>query len=104
MAFLTQGSMALGVDTFSEIQPKRFALDYQNSALIMEYLVPGTGKLYLHKMRIRESLLSTPAEHIYNSLRKKHSTYLDPRQVSADQVIDLITKLQLFKSTEEIIL
>lgn len=104
MAFLTQGSMSLGADTFSEIHPKRFALDYSSPSIVMEYLVPSTGKLYHHKMRIRPDEIQTPPMQVYNRLAKKHSTYLDPRHISQEQVLDLISKLQSFSLNEEIIL
>ena len=104
MAFLTQGSMDLGVDTYPEILPKRFALKFDKPTIIIEYLIPSTGKLYHHNMRIKPSDLKTSAESIYNLLRKKHSAYLDPSKISEQQVVNLIRKLQNSFLTEEIIL
>lgn len=104
MAFLTQGSMDLGADTYPEILPKRFALKFDKPTIIMEYLIPSTGKLYHHNMRIKNSDLKNSAESIYARLRKKHSTYLDPTKISEQQVIDLIHMLQKAFDSEEIIL
>jgi hypothetical protein len=39
--------------SFSDFQPKRFALNYDPPMIILEYLVPSTGKLYHHKMKLR---------------------------------------------------
>lgn len=39
--------------SFSDFQPKRFALSYDPPTIVLEYLVPSTGKLYHHKMRLR---------------------------------------------------
>ena len=39
--------------SFSDFQPKRFALAYDPPVIVLEYLVPSTGKLYHHKMRLR---------------------------------------------------
>ena len=39
--------------SFSDFQPKRFALNYEPPMIILEYLVPSTGKLYHHKMKLR---------------------------------------------------
>ena len=39
--------------SLSDFQPKRFALNYDPPMIILEYLVPSTGKLYHHKMKLR---------------------------------------------------
>lgn len=96
--------MDLGADTYPEILPKRFALKFDKPTIIMEYLIPSTGKLYHHKMRINPSELKLPADSIYSRLRKKHSTYLDPTKISEQQVISLIHMLQKSLDSEEIIL
>jgi hypothetical protein len=45
--------------SLSDFQPKRFALNYDPPILILEYLVPSTGKLYHHKMKLRKLTGST---------------------------------------------
>jgi len=39
--------------SLSDFVPKRFALNYDPPMIILEYLVPSTGKLYHHKMKLR---------------------------------------------------
>mmetsp|Transcript_1832 Transcript_1832/g.2463 ORF Transcript_1832/g.2463 Transcript_1832/m.2463 type:complete len:91 (+) Transcript_1832:3-275(+) len=39
--------------SLSDFHPKRFALSYDPPMIILEYLVPSTGKLYHHKMKLR---------------------------------------------------
>ena len=53
MAFLTQGSIQLGVDTFEEFIPRRFALKFNPPTIVLEYFLPSNGKLYMHNMRIK---------------------------------------------------
>ena len=103
MAFLTQGSVQLGIDTFIEFVPRRFALKYNPPTIVMEYLIPSSGKLYIHSMKLKYDDLSTNPEEIYSKLLKKHRDYLDPQKVSEAQVIELIKLLQN-QSSEEIIL
>ena len=94
MAFLTQGSIQLGVDTFEEFIPRRFALKFNPPTIVLEYFLPSNGKLYMHNMRIKpEDLLESPKQ-LYTKLRKKHINYLDPGKVSKRQIKDLILQLQ----------
>jgi len=39
--------------SFADFQPKRFALSYDPPVIVLEYMVPSTGKLYHHKMRMK---------------------------------------------------
>ena len=104
MAFLTQGSLTLGIDTFSDIQPKRFALKYRPPTIVLEYLIPSTGKLYIHNMKMRELDLQASPELLYQKLKKKHNAYLDPTKISEIQVINLIKLLKQEYLEEDIIL
>lgn len=45
--------------SLSDFMPKRFALNYDPPMLILEYLVPSTGKLYHHKMKLRRLTSNT---------------------------------------------
>lgn len=94
MAFLTQGSITLGVNTFSEFIPRRFALKFDPPTIVLEYLIPTNGKLYMHNMKLHREELSESAENLYQKLLKKHKYYLDPSQISESQIVDLITHLQ----------
>jgi hypothetical protein len=104
MAFLTQGSIELGVDTFLDFVPKRFALKYRPPKIVLEYLIPSNGKLYIHYMKIRPNDLCESPEILYQKLKQKHSYYLDPSKVSETQVIELIKLLQKGQSQDDIIL
>lgn len=46
----------------------------------MEYLVPTTGKLYHHKMRLSKLQKDTKVSDALEYLKKKHSTYLNKDQ------------------------
>ena len=39
--------------SLADFEPKRFALNYNPPMIVLEYLVPSTGKLYHHKMKLR---------------------------------------------------
>ena len=39
--------------SLADFHPQRFALNYDPPMIILEYLVPSTGKLYHHKMKMR---------------------------------------------------
>ena len=62
--------------SLADFQPKRFALNYEppmiskcalvNMATVLEYLVPSTGKLYHHKMKLRRL---TPKSTVAETLK-----------------------------------
>lgn len=89
MAFLTQ------VNTFtSDFLPKRFGLKFDPPTIVLEYLVPSTGKLYHHKMKLRNLAPDDDPEEVLEYLKQKHSTYVNTPKVSDDQILNLISKLQ----------
>lgn len=87
-----------------DIAPKRFALQYSPPAIVLEYLIPSSGKLYIHMMKIRPEGLLRPAEEVFIELRRKHAAYLDPRKIGEAQVIGLIRLLQKSGEDEAIVL
>jgi centrosomal protein CEP19 len=54
--------------SFSDFQPKRFALSYDPPVIVLEYMVPSTGKLYHHKMRLRNLTKDSKISDIMNYL------------------------------------
>lgn len=46
--------------------------------IVLEYLVPSTGKLYHHKMRLEQKLKNNLSiNEILNHLRERHAEYLN---------------------------
>lgn len=84
----------MALDTFPDFLPKRFGLKYNPPTIVLEYLVPSTGKLYHHKMRLRNLQPMDNVREWIQILRKKHSMYLPPAKVSDEQITDLINHLQ----------
>lgn len=54
--------------SFSDFQPKRFAVSYDPPVIVLEYMVPSTGKLYHHKMRLRNLTKESKIPDIMNYL------------------------------------
>jgi len=61
--------------SMSDFVPKRFALNYDPPIIVMEYLVPSTGKLYHHKMKLRHLKHDTSMEEAMTYLEKRHPLY-----------------------------
>ena len=73
--------------SFSDFYPQRFALNYDPpmisksgpinfvSPIVLEYLVPSTGKLYHHKMKMRRLNGSSTVKEAMNYLHKRHPLY-----------------------------
>ena len=68
--------------SFSDFQPKRFALNYDPPMIVLEYMVPSTGKLYHHKMKLRHLKPETKTEEVIDYLRKRHPLYFLANKVS----------------------
>ena len=80
--------------SFSDFQPKRFALNYDPPMIILEYLVPSTGKLYHHKMKLRQLKAETPTQEVIDYLRKRHPLYFIANKISEEQINDLVNRLK----------
>lgn len=61
--------------------------------LVLEYLVPSTGKLYHHKMKLRNLTGDSKPDEMLLYLEKRHPLYFHQRKLSKPQVLNLITKL-----------
>ena len=79
--------------SLSDFQPKRFALNYDPPMIILEYLVPSTGKLYHHKMKLRRLTGNSTVPEAIKYLQKRHPLYFIDGKIRADQITDLIERL-----------
>ena len=70
----------------TDIAPKRFGLRYDPPVIVLEYLVPSSGKLFHHRMRVRGLTKDADPREIAELLRFRHPTYLSPEVVSFEQV------------------
>jgi len=79
--------------SLSDFHPKRFALNYDPPMIILEYLVPSTGKLYHHKMKLRRLTGSSTVKEAMTYLQKRHPLYFVPSTMNKEQVTDLLNRL-----------
>jgi len=90
--------------SFNDYQPKRFGLRYNPSMIILEYLVPSSGKLYHHKMRVGHKLNNCNENDVYEYLYKRHEVFLNHNKVNNSQILNLIkilkNKYEISKSYE----
>ncbi|MCQ2821423.1 MAG: hypothetical protein MJ252_29535 [archaeon] len=88
--------MSKGHEKFNinDYTPKRFGLNYVPPQIILEYLVPSTGKLYHHKMRLHNFYKDKPTADIMKELYDRHPLYLDKNKVAPAQIKKLIAKLK----------
>jgi centrosomal protein CEP19 len=84
----------MGDTSFPDYQPKRFGLQYNPPMIVLEYLVPSTGKLYHHKMRLQRLTASSEAKTFLDYLRKRHSVYLSHTKITDEQLTGLIIQLR----------
>jgi len=81
--------------------PKRFALKYDPPTIIMEYLVPSSGKLYHHKMKIPLLASDSDTHSVLDTLKKKNTQYFATNKISEVQIKNFIDKLKKkLQSTE----
>eukprot|EP00397_Hematodinium_sp_SG-2012_P026683 GEMP01027982.1.p1 GENE.GEMP01027982.1~~GEMP01027982.1.p1 ORF type:complete len:159 (+),score=43.51 GEMP01027982.1:50-526(+) len=78
-----------------DLKPKRFGLKFNPPTLILEYLVPSTGKLFHRRMSLKAARLKKMDPHrVAEKLKEKNPVYLADDKIRFDQVVDLITKLR----------
>ena len=80
--------------SFSDFQPKRFALSYDPPTIVLEYLVPSTGKLYHHKMRLRNLTKESKIDEMMVYLEQRHPLYFMNPILKKDQIRNLVERLQ----------
>ena len=79
--------------SLADFQPKRFALNYDPPMIILEYLVPSTGKLYHHKMKLRRLTSKSTVAECFKYLQKRHPLYFINDKLNQTQVTDLLQRL-----------
>lgn len=60
---------------------------------VLEYLVPSTGKLYHHKMKMRRLTGNSTVKEALTYLHKRHPLYFVTNKINEEQVVDLIKRL-----------
>jgi centrosomal protein CEP19 len=80
--------------SFSDFQPKRFALSYDPPTIVLEYLVPSTGKLYHHKMRLRNLTKESKIDEMMVYLEQRHPLYFMNPILKKAQIRNLVERLQ----------
>ena len=53
----------------------------------MEYMVPSSGKLYHHKIRLPKINIETKSEDTMREVYEKHSAYLDNKKINPTQML-----------------
>eukprot|EP00347_Sterkiella_histriomuscorum_P001504 403371780 len=81
-------------------QQLQSSLLYNPPVIVLEYLVPSTGKLYHHKMKLRQLKHDSDADEMLDYLKKRHPLYFMPNKLNHKQIMDLIKKL-LFKVKQQ---
>jgi hypothetical protein len=61
--------------------------------IVLEYLVPSTGKLYHHKMKMRRLTGQSTVKEAINYLHKRHPLYFVTNKINETQIVDLIKRL-----------
>ena len=78
----------------NDYAPKRFGLNYNPPQIIIEYLMPSTGKLYHHTMRLHKFTKEKKTIDALKELIDRHGQYLSQSKISSAQLIKLIEKLK----------
>ena len=76
-----------------DYQPKRLGLKFDPPTIVLEYLVPSTGKLYHHRMKVRNLTASSNLSAILEHLKQRHALYFN-NKIADDQIIGLLRRLQ----------
>lgn len=80
--------------SYVDFEPKRFALSYDPPTIILEYMVASTGKLYHHKMRIKQMTKESKIDDMMDYLANRHPLYWNSPNLKKDQIRRLIDRLQ----------
>lgn len=81
-------------NSFPDYHPKRFGVKFNPPMIVLEYLVPSTGKLYHHRMKLRDLTKSSDPYQYLDHIKRRHALYLNTSKVSDDQLLGLIRKVQ----------
>jgi centrosomal protein CEP19 len=74
--------------------PKRFGLKFDPPTVILEYLIPSSGKLYHHKMKLLKLKGDSDTYEMIDYLKNKHVQYFINNKISESQLKNLIEKLK----------
>jgi len=77
----------------NDYQPRRFGVKYNPPMIVLEYLVPSSGKLYHHRMMLSRLEKDFNIKEMVNTISKKHSAYLNHPKISPQQIEALVNKL-----------
>mmetsp|Transcript_71164 Transcript_71164/g.169899 ORF Transcript_71164/g.169899 Transcript_71164/m.169899 type:complete len:169 (+) Transcript_71164:34-540(+) len=78
-----------------EVCPRRFGLNYDPPAIILEYLEVKTGKLFHRKVTLKRLRASADPARVAEKLRQKNRPLLtEDSGVCFDQIVSLVKKLQ----------
>jgi len=80
--------------TSNDYVPKRFGLKFDPPTVILEYLIPSSGKLYHHKMKLLKLKGDSDTYEMIDYLKNKHAMYFLNNKISETQLINLIEKLK----------
>jgi len=80
--------------TANDYVPKRFGLKFDPPSIILEYLIPSSGKLYHHKMKLLKLKGDSDTFEMIDYLKNKHAMYFLNNKISESQLINLIEKLK----------
>jgi centrosomal protein CEP19 len=78
----------------SDCVPKRFAVKYDPPTIVMEYLVPSSGKLYHHKMKVNNLESNSNTSDILDELKDNHYQYFATNKISDVQMNSFIERLK----------
>jgi len=74
--------------------PKRFAVKYDPPTIILEYLVPSSGKLYHHKMKMSNLKHNTDTDDAVEALQKRNTQYFVNNKISDVQIKKFVERLK----------
>mmetsp|Transcript_53845 Transcript_53845/g.125862 ORF Transcript_53845/g.125862 Transcript_53845/m.125862 type:complete len:283 (-) Transcript_53845:29-877(-) len=87
-------SSASASGSLGEVTPKRFGLNYDPPAIILEYLQTDTGKLFHRRIALQRLRRNADASQVAEKLRQKNEVLLAEEKVSFEQLVSLVQKLQ----------
>mmetsp|Transcript_16745 Transcript_16745/g.29325 ORF Transcript_16745/g.29325 Transcript_16745/m.29325 type:complete len:174 (+) Transcript_16745:90-611(+) len=78
-----------------DVCPKRFGLNYDPPAIILEYLEVSTGKLFHRRVGLKRLRATADPARVAEKLRQKNRALLtEDSGVDFDQIVTLVKKLQ----------
>lgn len=69
-----------------DYQPRRFNLKFNPPIIVLEYVVPSSGKTYNHNIKLKKLEANSDIEETLKQVYEKHYVYLDSQKVKVSQV------------------